>query len=54
MTALPCSCVFHSTFPANELEKEKEVILDEINSYLDSPTEEIYDIFEDVVFANHP
>ncbi len=45
---------FHSIFPANELEKEKDVILDEINSYLDSPAEEIYDVFEDIVFASHP
>ena len=45
---------FHSTFPENELEKEKEVILDEINSYLDSPSDEIYDLFEEMVFKGHP
>lgn len=45
---------FQATFPGNELEKEKEVVLDEINSYLDMPSEEIYDVFEDVVFKNHP
>ena len=45
---------FHSTFPENELAKEKEVILDEINSYLDSPSDEIYDIFEEMVFKGHP
>jgi predicted Zn-dependent peptidase len=44
---------FHSTFPENELEKEKEVVLDEINSYRDNPTEEIFDEFEKLVFANH-
>jgi len=45
---------FHSTFPENELAKEKEVILDEINSYLDSPSDEIYDLFEEMVFKGHP
>jgi len=46
--------VFHSTFPEDEMEKEKGVILDEIASYLDQPEEAIYDDFEDLVFANHP
>ncbi|MBB6499612.1 M16 family metallopeptidase [Pedobacter cryoconitis] len=46
--------VFHSTFPEEEMEKEKGVILDEIASYLDQPEEAIYDDFEDLVFANHP
>ena len=45
---------FCSTFPENELVKEKEVILDEINSYLDSPSDEIYDLFEEMVFKGHP
>ena len=42
--------VFHSTFPKNELEKEKEVVLDEIRSYQDSPSELIFDDFEALVF----
>lgn len=46
--------VFHSTFPEDEMEKEKGVILDEISSYLDQPEEAIYDDFEDLVFAGHP
>ncbi len=46
--------VFHSTFPENELEKEKGVVLDEIASYLDQPEEAIYDDFEDLLFAGHP
>ena len=46
--------VFHSTFPEDEMDKEKGVILDEIASYLDQPEEAIYDDFEDLVFANHP
>lgn len=42
--------LFHSTFPENEIEKEKGVILDEIASYLDSPEESIMDDFEDLLF----
>lgn len=42
--------VFHSTFPEKELEKEKEVIKDEIHSYLDSPSERIFDDFEEFIF----
>ena len=45
---------FQASFPEHELEKEKEVVLDEINSYLDMPSEEIYDVFEDTVFKGHP
>lgn len=42
--------IFHSTFPDKELDKEREVIADEINSYKDSPSERIYDDFEDMIF----
>lgn len=42
--------IFHSTFPEGEVEKEKEVIYDEINMYKDSPDERIYDDFEDLLF----
>jgi len=42
---------FHPTFPEREIEKEKEVIFDEINSYKDSPSERIYDEFEDRLFS---
>jgi predicted Zn-dependent peptidase len=45
--------VFHSTFPAKEIEKEKVVVIDEIKSYQDSPSEQIFDDFEDLVFAGH-
>lgn len=45
--------VFHSTFPQNEIEKETEVIIDEIQSYEDNPSELIFDDFEDMVFCNH-
>lgn len=51
---LICDIAFDSTFPARELEKEKEVIIDEINSYKDSPSELIFDDFEALVFPNHP
>jgi len=46
--------LFNSTFPEKELEKEKEVILDEINSYKDSPAELIFDDFEELLFNGHP
>lgn len=45
---------FHSTFPQKELEKEKDVVIDEIRSYEDSPGDQINDDFEDLVFAGHP
>lgn len=45
--------VFNSTFPEKELEKEKTVVIDEINSYKDSPSEEIFDRFEDQIFRAH-
>ncbi|NNE56102.1 MAG: insulinase family protein, partial [Flavobacteriales bacterium] len=45
---------FQSTFPEKEIQKEKDVIIDEINSYLDSPGEMIFDEFEHMVFAGHP
>lgn len=45
--------MFNSTFPENEMEKEKEVILDEINSYRDSPADEIYDEFENLLYSGH-
>jgi predicted Zn-dependent peptidase len=45
---------FHSVFPLKEINKEKDVIIDEINSYLDSPGELIFDDFEDLVYRNHP
>lgn len=46
--------VFHSTFPPHEIEKEVEVILDEIQSYEDTPSELIFDEFEELVFKGHP
>jgi len=46
--------VFNSTFPEKSLESEKDVIIDEINSYKDSPSELIFDDYEDHFFLNHP
>lgn len=45
--------LFHSTFPEDEQEKEKGVILDEIASYLDQPEEAIQDDFEELLFKGH-
>ncbi|MDD2437027.1 MAG: pitrilysin family protein [Massilibacteroides sp.] len=45
--------VFNSQFPMPEIEKEVDVILDEINSYQDSPSELIYDEFENYLFNGH-
>ena len=41
--------LFNSVFPEHEIEKEKDVVIDEINSYLDSPSEQIFDDFEDLL-----
>lgn len=46
--------VFHSTYPQAELDKEVEVICDEIEIYNDSPSELIYDEFENAIFRGHP
>lgn len=43
--------VFNSQFPQHEIEKEREVVTDEIHSYEDSPSELIFDEFENLVFA---
>ena len=46
--------VFHSTYPQHEIDKEVEVIIDEIQSYEDRPSELIFDDFEELLFPNHP
>lgn len=68
-TVLHCSCLrgdylravdllvdmtFGSTFRDSELEKERQIIIDEINSYKDSPSELIFDEFEELLFAGQP
>jgi predicted Zn-dependent peptidase len=51
-TELLHDIVFHSIFPEKEIEREKEVVLDEINSYLDAPSDRIFDDFDALMFAN--
>jgi len=46
--------LINSTFPDPELKKEQDVIIDEINSYNDSPSELIFDEFEELIFEGHP
>lgn len=43
----------NSNFPIKEIQKEKEIIIDEINSYLDSPSDKIFDDFEAYLFKDH-
>jgi predicted Zn-dependent peptidase len=46
--------VFHSTYPQHEVEKEREVVCDEIESYEDTPAELIFDDIENILFEGHP
>ena len=46
--------LFHSTFPESEISKERDVVLEEINSYNDSPAELIFDQFEELAYEGHP
>ena len=50
---LVADIITRPTFPEKELKKEKDVILDEINSYKDNPSEEIYDVLEENIFKGH-
>jgi len=50
---LMADIIFNSVFPEKEINREREVIIDEINSYKDSPYEEIFDEFEESVFRNN-
>jgi predicted Zn-dependent peptidase len=45
---------FNSVFPDKEIEKEKDVVIEEINSYLDNPAELIFDDFEEMIFHDQP
>ena len=49
-----CDITFNSSFPEQEINKEKIVIKDEINMYLDTPEENIYDEFQELIYGNHP
>lgn len=46
--------LFHSVFPSHEIENEKDVVIEEINSYRDQPADLIYDEFEEFFFQGHP
>lgn len=46
--------LFHSVFPEHEIEKEKDVVIEEINLYKDSPSDLIFDDFEELAFGSHP
>ncbi len=46
--------ILNSQFPDAELDKERQVIMDEIDSYLDTPADAVFDDFEDMVFAGSP
>lgn len=46
--------LFNSVYPEKELQREKEVIFEEINSYKDSPSELIFDEFDELIFDGHP
>lgn len=48
---LICDVTFNSQYEQREMDKEVKVIVDEINSYKDSPSEQIYDDFEDLIFS---
>jgi predicted Zn-dependent peptidase len=45
---------FNSTFPQHEIQKEIEVIIDEINSYKDSPADMIFEDFDELLYSGHP
>lgn len=45
---------FNSKFPEKELAKEIEVVIDEIASYKDTPSEQIFDDFDQYLFRDHP
>ncbi|MCM1108249.1 MAG: insulinase family protein [Clostridium sp.] len=51
---LLCDLVWGSLYPQNEMDKEAEVVIDEIESYNDSPSELIFDDFENLIFDGHP
>lgn len=57
-TELICDLITGSVFPPHELDREREVVADEIDSYLDVPSEAIYDLFEELIYAggdlSHP
>jgi predicted Zn-dependent peptidase len=53
-SALLFELVTSATFPEHEIEVEKGVVIDEIQSYKDTPSEDVYDKFEEMIFKGHP
>jgi len=53
-TELLADIAINSVFPEKEIIKEKEIVLDELNSYMDNPSEKIFDDFEAMLFPDHP
>ena len=51
---LVADIIFRSVFPEKELKKEKDIVIDEINSYKDNPSEQIVDDFDEIIFNGHP
>ena len=45
--------LFDSVYPEKEIGKEKQVVIDEIRSYQDSPSDQVFDDFEDQVYKGH-
>lgn len=46
--------IFHSSFPQHEIDREKDVVIEEIDSYKDYPSEQIADDYEELAFKGHP
>ncbi|GAB5521157.1 MAG: pitrilysin family protein [Rhodothermales bacterium] len=46
--------VLEPTFPAKEIEREKDVVLEEIRMYADNPEDVVFDVYEEQMYANHP
>lgn len=53
-TELLSDIIFNSTFPEKEISKEKEVIMEEINSFKDTPSDLIFDEFDELIYDGHP
>lgn len=51
---LLCDITFNSTFPEKQIEKERQVILEEMSMYRDTPEDAIQDDFDEQIFPNHP
>lgn len=46
--------ILEPTFPEKELEKEKDVVIEELKMYADTPEDYVFDLFEEIVYAGHP